>query len=71
MCTPSKRHKDKKTKPGTIVCKILSYKQKREVLKNAKKLQGTGIFINEDFCLETMQHRKKLWEEVKRLHSEC
>ena len=32
-----KRYKDKKTKPTTIVCKILSYKQKKEVLKNAKR----------------------------------
>ena len=55
----NKQNKDKKTKPATIVCKILSYKQKREVLKNANKLQGTDIFINEDFCHETMQHRKQ------------
>ena len=33
----NKRYKDKKTKPTTIVCKILSYKQKKEVLKNAKR----------------------------------
>ena len=57
-------------KPKTIVCKLLSYKQKREVLKNAKKLKGSNIFINEDFCFETMPRRKKLWEEVKRLRSE-
>ena len=56
------RNKDKKTKPRTIVCKILSYKQKKEVLKNANKLKGTDIFINEDFCHETMQHRKEPWE---------
>ena len=28
------------------------------------------IFINEDFCHETMQHRKQLWEEVKQLRRE-
>ena len=50
----SKRNKDKKTKTRTIVCRILSYKQKKEVLQNAKKLQGTEIFINKDFCHETM-----------------
>ena len=36
-------------KPRAIVCKLLSYKQKKEVLKNAKKLKGSNIFINEDF----------------------
>ena len=56
--------------PRTIVCKLLSYKQKKEVLKNAKKLKGSNIFIYKNFCSETKQHRKKLWEEVKRLRSE-
>ena len=62
--------KTSSNKPRTIVCKLLSYKQKKEVLKNAKKLKGSNIFINEDFCFETMQRRKELWEEVKRLRSE-
>ena len=31
----NKCNKDKKTKPRTIVCKILSYKQKKEIVKNA------------------------------------
>ena len=38
----NKRNKDKKTKPRAIVCKILSYIQKKEVLRNE-------IFIHEDF----------------------
>ena len=62
--------KTSSNKPRTIVCKLLSYKQKKEVLKNAKKLKGSNIFIDEDFCFETMQRRKVLWEEVKRLRSE-
>ena len=66
----NKRNKGKKTKPRRIVCKILSYKKKKEVLKDAKKLQGRDIFLNEDFCHEAMQHRKDLWEEVKQLRSE-
>ena len=45
-------------KPRTIVCKLLSYKQKKEALKNVKKLKGSNIFISEDFCSETMQHMK-------------
>ena len=63
----NKRNKDKKTKPRPIVCKILSYKQKKEIQKNANKLKDTNIFINEEFCHETRLHRKQLWEEVKRL----
>ena len=66
----NKRSKDKKTKPRAIICKILSFKRKKEVLKTANKLKGTDIFINEIFCPEIMEHRKELWEHVKRLRSE-
>ena len=66
---PSKR-KTSDSKPRIIVCKPLSYKQKKEVLKNVKKLKGSDIFVNENFCLEKIQRRKEFWEEVKRLRSE-
>ena len=58
----SKRSKSNNNngKPRTIVCKLLNYKQKEEILRNTKKLKGSNIFINEDFCYETMQYRKKL-----------
>ena len=36
-----------------------------------RNLKVTIFLFNEDFCFETMQRRKKLWEEVKRLRSEC
>ena len=35
-----------------------------------RNLKVAIFLFNEDFCFETMQHRKKLWEEVKRLRSE-
>ena len=62
--------KTSSNKPRTIVYKLLSYKQNKEVLKNVKRLKGNNILINEDFCFETMQRRNELWEEVKRLRSE-
>ena len=48
----SKRNKGNKNsgKPRTIVCKLLNYKQKEEILRNIKKLKGSNIFINEGFC---------------------
>ena len=58
------------SKPRTSVSKLLSYKQKKEVLKNVKKLKGSHIFINENFCFETVQRRKEHWYEVKHLKSE-
>ena len=57
----SKRNKSNKNsgKPRTIVCKLLNYKLKEEILRDSKKLKGSNIFINENFCYETMQYRKK------------
>ena len=56
--------------PKTIIFKLSSYKDKIKILKNVKKLKNTGIYINEDFCRETMEKRKELWKEVKRLREE-
>ena len=51
-------------KPRSIVCRFLRFKDKHKILSNAKKLKRTGIFIYEDYCKETMDLRKSLWEEV-------
>lgn len=58
---------DKSKKPRAIVCNLLSFKEKKVVLKKANKLKGTNIFIDEDYSAETMEYRKELWEEVKEL----
>ena len=52
--------KTSSNKPTTIACKLLSYKQNKEVLKNAKKLKGSNTFIKVDCCFETMKRRNKL-----------
>ena len=66
-----KTHESKKGKTSRIiVCRILNYKDKVKILRNAKKLKGKNIFINEDFCQATLDHRKELWKEVKRLREE-
>ena len=44
---------------------LLSFKEKKLIVKNAKKLKNLNISIDEDFCPETMEYRKQLWEEVK------
>ena len=56
----TKKNNKNNNKPRTVVCKLLSHKQKKSVLENAYKLKGTNIFINEDFCYKKMQHRKQL-----------
>ena len=63
-----KTDKSKKVnRPRKIVYKILNYKDKSKILRNAKKLKGKNIFINQDFCQAILDHRKELWKEVKRL----
>ena len=49
--------KNSSSKPRT---KLLPYKQKREILKNVKKLKSSDTFVNEVFCFETVQRRKEL-----------
>ena len=58
---------DKSTKPRTIASNLLSFKERKLVMKNVKKLKNTNIFIDKDFSPETMEYRKQLWEEVKEL----
>ena len=53
---------DKSTKPRTIGCNLLSFKKKKLVMKNAKKLKNANIFIDKDFCPKTIEYRKQLWE---------
>ncbi|XP_065642948.1 uncharacterized protein LOC136074543 [Hydra vulgaris] len=52
-------------KPRTIVLKLLDYKDKVEILKKTSQLKGKNIYINEDFCAETVTIRKALREQMK------
>ena len=56
-------------KPRTIVLRCNRYKQKERVKKTAKRLKGTGIFINDDFSFETLEVRKELFKTAKELRS--
>ncbi|XP_065675453.1 uncharacterized protein LOC136091673 [Hydra vulgaris] len=48
-----------------IVVKLLNYKDKVVILKQAKNLKGKNIFINKDYCAETTIIRKQLREQLK------
>ena len=37
---------------------------KQRIIQSSKKLKNTGTFIYEDFCKDTMDLRKQLWEKV-------
>ena len=38
-------------------------------MENCRKLKGSNIF-SENFSQETLEHRRKLWKEIKRLPDE-
>ena len=56
--------KRKGTRPRTIICKFLRFKDKQKILMKAKKLKNSGIYIYEDFCDATNELTKSLWEQV-------
>ena len=55
-------------KPRPIVA--ILYEDKENVMQHAKKLKGTGIYINEDYSRETVIIRQNLWDEVKTLRDQ-
>ena len=59
-----------RSKPRRTVCKLLQFKDKQNILRKAKLLKGTNIFINKDYCQDTVEYRKELCEEVKVLRSQ-
>ena len=54
----------KPNRPRTVICRITKFKDKQKILKNAKHLKGSGIYIYEGFCKETIELRKTLWDQV-------
>ena len=54
-------------RPRTIVVKLLRFKDKTKIFQNANKLKGKNTFINNDFSKATLELRKYLMVEVKRL----
>ena len=53
-----------RNRPQTVICKATKYKNKQKIFKNAKYLKDTVIYIYEDFFKETMELRRKIWNQV-------
>ena len=58
---------DENERPRTIVAYLLKYTDREQIFKNGRKLKDSGVFINEDFCRQTMLKRKELREKAKEL----
>lgn len=57
-------------RPRPVIVKLLCYKDKEEILKQAKKLKGTNFFINEDFSERVRQRRKELLPQLGEAHKQ-
>ena len=48
----------KKNQSRPIICHLLNYKDKGNILKYCRKLKGTKIFVNKDLSQLTLEHRR-------------
>ena len=53
------------TRPRTVICRLVSWKQKDPILKAARIVKPEGMFVNEDLAAETLQRRKDQLPKLK------
>ena len=58
---------DQARKPPTVVVKLLHFKDKQDILHEAKSRKIRNFYLKEDFSRETLAIRKGLSNEVVRL----
>ena len=61
---------DQTRKPPTVVAKLLHFKDKQDILHEAKSRKIRNFFFKEDCSRETLAIRKGLWNAVARLREE-
>jgi ribA/ribD-fused uncharacterized protein len=54
-------------KPRKILARLAKYTDKEEIMKNKKKLKGTGIFINDNLTTKSQQRQTALAPILKKL----
>lgn len=66
-CTSAARiHRLGKSSEGKpIIMYFQDYVEKHSVMQNARKLKGTNISIQGDYCADTRRKRKLLWNSAK------
>ena len=52
-------------RPRTVICRLVSWKQKDPILKAARIVKPDGMFVNEDLAAETLQRRKDQLPKLK------
>ena len=57
-------------KPRTIVARFTRYCDREAVLRNAKKLKGTNIFVNEDLCAASQAVKSSQFPMMKQARAQ-
>ena len=57
-------------RPRTIVARFRNFPDKDNILKNASKLKGSSLYINEDLCQASRDKRKEQLPQLKQARSE-
>lgn len=52
-------------KPRTIVVRLEKVSDRDNILRNARKLKGSGIYINEDLSAESMEEKMRLMPQYR------
>ena len=52
-------------KPRTIICKLYDWKVEEAILRSARAIKPTNIYVSEDFAEETARRRKELLPKLK------
>ena len=53
------------TRPRTVICRLVSWKQKDPIVKTARIVKPERMFVNEDLAAETLQRRKDELPKLK------
>ena len=64
------KNNDQTRKLSTVVAKLLHFKDKQDILHEAKSRKIRNFYFKEDFSRETLAIRKGLWNAVIRLWEE-
>ena len=52
-------------KPRTIVAKLYDWKVKESILRAARRVRPTGLYLNEDLAKDTIMRRKEQLPKLK------
>ena len=60
-----KRSQRSAEKPRTIVCRLRNWKQKEQVLREARREKPSGLYVSEDLALATLKKREPQIPKMK------